>query len=241
MQETIAKEDYAELINSDDPEYDQSLGEHSNQERYIPRTFIVSTFIDRDYYVQTICDEDDTVLAFSVTTRSTRFTPRYQILRPLGLMEKWRWRRRTGSRYKPLVDIKLGRTTFAHLDSRDPEHFAPPHFRIAVGAHNHFYSEFAHFGNPGHYQWFVWSSTDAARQGRLGPILAASREINGGEWPDPNRDPTDEPDWSEMPAMQRFRRETVITTYTAVAGSLWEKNYPLPRFGPHENDVRTLP
>ena len=237
MQGTILKEDYAEFIAPQDPDYNHALDEFETQRRYVSRAFVASTFIDRDYYVQTICDEDQTVLAFSVTTRSKRFRPRYQILRPLGPIERWRWQRRTGERYKPLVDIKLGRTTFVHLDSKDPEHFAPPHFRIAVGAHNHFYSEFAHFGNPGHYQWFVWSSTDVARQGRLGPIYAASQEIDGEEWPNPNKDPAEEPEWSQMPEMQRFRRETVITTYTVVSGALWEENYPLPRFGPHENDL----
>jgi hypothetical protein len=241
MQETILKEDYAEIVSSNESDYEPDLDDFAIQRRYVSKTFVVSTFIDRDYYVQTICDEDQTVLAFSVTTRSKRFRPRYQILRPLGPIERWRWRRSTGQGYKPLVDIKLGRTTFAQLDSKDPEHFSPPHFRIAVGAHNHFYSEFAHFGNPGHYQWFVWSSTDAARQGRLGPIYAARQEIDGGEWPDPDKDTAQEPDWSEMPETQRFRQDTVITTYTAVSGALWEENYPLPRFGPHENDVRTLP
>jgi hypothetical protein len=38
--------------------------------------FIECFFIDRDYYVQAILDADETVFAFSVTTRSPRFAPR---------------------------------------------------------------------------------------------------------------------------------------------------------------------
>lgn len=241
MQETIVKDDYAEIVSSGDADFDSALGEFATQRRYVTRAFLVSTYVDRDYYVQTICDDDQTVLAFSVTTRSSRFRPRFQVRRRLGPIERWRWRRATGRRYQPLVDIRLGRTTFAHLDSKGPDHFAPPHLRISVGAHNHFYSEFAHFGNPGYYQWFAWSATDAARQSRLGPIAAASQEIDGGEWPDPNKDNADEPDWSQMRETQRFRREAAITTYTVVSGALWEENYPLRQFGPGENLVRTLP
>jgi len=201
----------------------------------------VCTFIDRDYYVQTVSDEDETVLAFSVTTRSVRFKPRFHGLRRLGWVERWRWRRRFGSRYRPLVDITLGKTRFADLDSPDPANFAPPHFIVSMGAHNHAYSEFRYFGNPANYQTYIWTASDAARQGRFGNGMAVWKEIGGDEWPDPSIDPGRQPEWSSMPDTQRFRRETVITTYTVVSGSLWIENYPLARFGPHENEVRTRP
>jgi hypothetical protein len=241
MRHTVVKDDYVELIAPGDPDFDPDSEETELQERLLTKVFTESTFIDRDYYVQALCDQDETVLAFSVTTRSKRFRPVFQVLRPPGPIERLRWRRATGNRYRPLVDIRLGRTTFADLDSADPDTFAPPHFKVAVGAHNHFYSEFAYFGNPGHYQSFAWTASDAARQGRHGDLMKMRQEIDGEEWPDPDATPGEEPEWDDMKAAQRFRQETVITTYTVIAGSLWLRNYPLSRFGPNENYVRTLP
>jgi hypothetical protein len=241
MQRSVVKSDYIEFVQRGDPDFDPHADPLQPQERYLERSFTESTFIDRDYYVQAITDDDESVLAYSVTTRSKRFRPVYQVLRRRGRLERLRWRIRARQKYRPLVNVKLGRTTFADLDSPDPEKLAAPHFKVMLGAHNHFYSEFAHFGNPGHYQWFVWSASDAARQGRTGRGLGAIRgEAGGGEWPLP--DPDSEPlPWVEMTETQRFRHETVITTYTVVSGALWERNYPLERFGPHENLVRTLP
>jgi len=70
--------------------------------------------------------------------------------------------------------------------------------------------------------------------------MAVRNEIGGDEWPDPGK-PDIEPDWGQMVDTQRFRRDTVITTYTVIHPSLSLVNYPLGRFGPHENDVRLLP
>jgi hypothetical protein len=239
MHRTIVKDDYVEFVLPGDPDFDPALAEHGPQERRVTRLFTECTFIDRDYYVQTLSDDDGTVLAFSVTARSARFRPVYEVHRRLGPIERWQWRRRFGETYQPLVHIKLGRTTFADLDSKDPETFAP-HFAIAIGAHNHAYSEFQSFGNPGNYQRFAWTASDAARHGPFGEGPAVTEEIGGGEWPGPDRD--DQPEWEAMPETQRFRHQTVITTYTVVNGLLLsEQNYPLDRFGPHENDVRTLP
>lgn len=80
-----------------------------------------------------------------------------------------------------------------------------------------------------------------ARQGRTGNLIAARAEIPGEEWPDPGVPLVRQPDWDEMPELQRLRRETVITTYTIVSGSRWLRNYPLWQFGAAENLVRTLP
>ena len=238
MRSSAVKKDYAEWVGHDDPDFDPSSQEI--QTRIVPRRFEVSTFIDSDYYVQAISDDDEAVLAFSVTTRSPRFHPVYQVHRPPGLLERLRWRRVYGQPYRPLVSLKLGRTTFADLDPPDLEQFAGPHFIVSMGAHNHAYSEMTYMGNPGNYQSFVWTASDAARHGRFGDGMAVRNEISGDEWPDPSR-PDIEPDWDQMVNTQRFRRDTVITTYTVIHPSLSLANYPLERFGPHENDVRLLP
>ncbi len=238
MSISLTKDDYAEWISSVDPDFDPS-GE-GPETRTETRVFGVSMFIDRDFYVQTITDDDDTVLAFSVTTRSPRFRPIYEVHRRLGWIERWRWRRRWRAPYRPLLTLRLGVTTFADLDPADPDELAGPHLRISMGVHNHAYSEITYKGNPGSYQWFVWTASDAARHGRFGEGMAVRNEIGGDEWPDPSREGA-ELQWSDMPETERFRRETVITTYTVIHPSLWIDNYPLERFGPHENEVRLLP
>lgn len=237
MRSSTVKKDYVEWLGSDDPDYDAASDENT---RICPRRFEVSTFIDRDYYVQTISDDDETVLAFSVTTRSPRFRPVYQVHRQPGLLERLKWRRLYREPYRPLVNLKLGQTRFTDLDPSDPDQFAGPHFIVLMGAHNHAYSETRYMGNPGGYQAFVWTASDAARHGRFGEGMAVSNEIGGNEWPDPNK-PGIEPVWDQMVETQRFRRETVITTYTVVHPRLALQNYPLERFGPHENEVRLLP
>jgi hypothetical protein len=126
MSSTVVKDDFVEYIRPGDPDWDDdALG---GQERRVRRTFLISTFIDHDYYVQTISDDDNTVLAFSVTTRSSRFQPVLQIPRSPGLLARWQWRRTHGQPYRGPVYVRLGRTTFADLDSVDPESFSPPAF-----------------------------------------------------------------------------------------------------------------
>ena len=101
---TITKADCVERLPSDDPRLDPALAADGINGRYVTKVFTESTFIDRDYYVQAICDVDETVLAFSVTTRSSRFKPRFQAsprLSRLGLTPElvqdrvW-WRRTSG-------------------------------------------------------------------------------------------------------------------------------------------------
>jgi hypothetical protein len=238
MSSTVVKDDYIEYVRPGDPDWDD--GELGGQPRSVPREFLVSTFIDRDYYVQTITDGDNTVLAYSVTTRSRKFQPVLQVpRRPGPLAQRLRWWRTYGRPHRAPAYVKLGRTTFADLDSLEPDSFSSPHFRIMMGAHNHAYSEIVYKGNPGYYQTFVWTASDAARQGRFGSGMAVVQEIEGDEWPNPKK--VTEPEWSSMFETQRFRRETVITTYTVIGVSLGPENYPIDRFGPHENLVRTIP
>lgn len=109
--------------------------------------------------------------------------------------------------------------------------------RLRLGAHNFDYSEFTYYGNPGRYQSFVWSASDVARQGRLGSLAAARAELPADESLGTREG---EPEWSELIELQRFRRETAITTYTVCSGRLQLDNYPTARFGVGEHEVRTL-
>lgn len=74
---------------------------------------------------------------------------------------------------------------------------------------------------------------------QVGPALAVREEVGGGEWPDPSKD-GDEPDWEQLSETRRFRDQTVITSFSVVGAQLWERNYPTS-FGPHGDEVRTIP
>lgn len=233
VQHSVIKDNYMVPVDRDDPEWDPDRHQHKAQ----PQEFVVSVFIDRDYYVQTISDDDQTVLAYSVTTRSRRFRP---LLRPVpayGLRERFRLRR-DGSYRRLQPRIVLGRTRFADLDATEPDHFAPPRLRFRLGAHNFDYSETAYYGLPGRYQSFVWSASDVARQGSLGSVGEARSGLPYDGW---SRIGSSDawPDWSEL-VERRFRRETAITTYTVCDVRLQLDNYPLPRFGVREHEVWTL-
>jgi hypothetical protein len=149
---------------------------------------------------------------------------------------KWRF----NYAYEPLLDLTLACTTFAALDPGDPRHFARPHLKISVGAHNWTYSELRSLGNPGSYQTVVVTASDVAVPGRVGNYSAVQAEIGANEWPDPAQAEPQLPPWDGLLAAQQFRRDTVITTYTVIGMDLWAENYP-STFGPHVNVVRTLP
>ncbi len=235
---TVINANYLEYVSSADLDYD-AMRPGETQTRLVSKPFGVAIFIDRDYYVQAITDTDGTVVAFSVTTRSRRFRPDYVPHHEPGPIERWRHKRSWGTRYRPLVKVTLGKTTFADLDPDDPDAFAGPRLRLKLGAHNFAYSEITYMGNPGFYQSFAWTSSDASEHAaKWGDTVGLYDEIGTGhdEWPYAGG-----PDWADMPRMQRFRRETAITTFTVIGTGLSVENYPLNRFGPWSEEVRTVP
>jgi hypothetical protein len=123
--------------------------------RKTPMDFREAVWIDRDFYVHALADEDGTVHAYSVTTRNKRFRPTFQI--PGGTAEDATWFDRLRGRdfhYRPNVAVKLGKTHFAALGR-------PGQAAAWLGAHNWHYFEPYYFGNPGYYQNFVFSINDA--------------------------------------------------------------------------------
>jgi len=187
MRRTISKDDFKRIVTSADPDFDAKLADAGTQsyEAYEPRFFTECVFIDPDYYVQTITDSDDTVLAFSVTTRSRRFRPTYELPFRPSYFERRRLERKCSYRWVPIIGVELGRTQFADLDPDDPDQFAPPHFKISVGAHNWTYSELRYLGNPGYYLTVVLTASDVAVQTAVGEAFKVQQELGGTEWPDP--------------------------------------------------------
>ena len=119
------------------------------------RTFKEAVWIDRDFYVHALADEDQTVHTYSVTTRSKRFHPKYRPPGGYARDSNWLWRLLgKGHRFKPNPAVKLGKTRFADLGR-------PQQAAAWVGMHNWHYFEPYFFGNPGLYQYFVFSINDA--------------------------------------------------------------------------------
>jgi hypothetical protein len=136
-----------------------------------------------------------------------------------------------------MLEVRLGRTKFADAVNLDD---LGPTFRVKAtfGAHAYSYSEFHYFGNPGYYQTFVLTSSNAAPPFGPYPPMAELVEEIGEEWPD--RDDPSPAAYKDLKVLPRLREETAVTTYTVINLRLWEENYP-SGFGPHGDEVRTLP
>lgn len=119
-----------------------------------PKTWIECVWIDRDFYVHAVADEDETIHAYSVTTRSKRFRPAFR--QPGGW---WIERGLLGRllrlpKMKLNPKIQLGKTRFHALGRPEPA-------AAWIGAHNAHYFEAYWGANPGLYQWFVYGINDS--------------------------------------------------------------------------------
>lgn len=231
------EDDHAELGDGSDAQSERS----EYVEAIVPTTYGEYFFIDRDYYVQAVCDEDDTVLAFSVTTRAKRFNPTFGGDESLQRRARRRFKKLTGRRWEPLFHAQLGRTRFSDLELGD---WGVPEVRAVCGARTYSYSEAYYFGNPGHYQHFVFTASSAAHHGSIGPIWELGLKASENGWLD-GFGMSAIVDGSALGSelgglVQAVRRDTVITTYSVVGPHLGLKNLPT-NFGPHGDEVRTLP
>ncbi|MGE0067246.1 MAG: ETEC_3214 domain-containing protein [Solirubrobacterales bacterium] len=234
IRQTIKNDNYRTVVRRGDPGHVEQ-GEEI-QDIFISMSFVEAIFIDRDYYVQVICDLEETVLAFSVTVRRRNFHPVFQVPGNIGWREKRRHKKQFGEPFVPAFKLRLGRTRFAELD--DPE-FLGCRFQAAVGARSFFYSEDRYYGFPGHYQTFVFTASSAAPgPGSVADLAAGISQAKGEKWPDKSRD--DQPGWEALSGIHAFRRKTPVTTFSVLRADLWVENFPT-RFGPHGDEVGTLP
>lgn len=200
----------------------------------VERLFLECFFIDRDYYVQAICDEDASVIAFSVTTRSKRFRPIFSFPPKPSRAQRRRWKEMTGESFKPFFRIALGRTRFEALGQDEPS----PQRKAETGARTFSYTELYYFGNPGNYQSFGFTASSAAHQAEIGPIGDVVEEL-GRDWVGGVGE-EDSPQLAGLAGLRAFRHETPVTTYTVLGSSVGLDQYP-GGFGPHGDEVRTLP
>jgi hypothetical protein len=133
-------------------------------------------FLDRDYYVQTISDSDETVLAYSVTSRARCFRPRLEVPARPPVRSRWKTERRWRREGRKVLKVRLLSTRFADLYSPDPRRFSGVKFEAYTGARSHSYSEFHYMGAMGVYQDFVLTASSATPVAGRHMDLAAALE-----------------------------------------------------------------
>lgn len=211
------------------------LGEPPALSRTLPAPYPTSTkehvFISKDYFVHAVTDTDETVLCYSVTSRSKRFHPR--LISPgFTGTEPGRLRRllRTQGWMKRLFDVQLCKTPFKHLDR-------PRRVCANVAARRYSYWEEHWLGNPGHYQRYIFSVNDIApTKGAMSPLVELS---NRGNFTGKEEFDFDEESDAKLndPLLNEFRAETSPNTYTVIGPHLETASFP---FGPDQDRVRTL-
>lgn len=172
-------------------------------------------FVHEYYFVQALTDDNDRIVAYSVTTRKGNFNPKLE-LGPFTRGEK-----------KPLI-IELGKTKFKELsgDSQNVVSF--------LGIHNFYYHEAYYFGNPGNYQAYVFTLNEAGYAG-------LEEELNPYTFLPPDKNITENLQTTD-PDIQKFRDNAVINTYTVTSpGELFGNELTSYRFGPKYHQVRILP
>lgn len=234
--------------------------------RLVRASFWDCVYIDRDFYVHALADENDTVLAFAVTSRSKRFRPRF-VSPGSEYVLPGRLRRalRLPERFRPMFKVKLGSTRLVAVGTPD---------RVVawLGAHNFHYFEAHYHGNPGNYQTFVFAVNDAGAFVWDAPIRTlfpgdAPWDLRWEPSPDEGDDPFEEIDLDDAAALEAalelpepsaeevfhdaphllaFRRASTFNTYAVLGLTLSLDNYPATWgndviFGPNSNFVRTLP
>lgn len=191
-------------------------------------------FVSRDFFVQAITNTDDTVVQYSVTTRTKRFrarlvSPGHHYLGPINpILRRLRIRRES----RPIFDIRLWKNSFSELND-------PKRVRAWLGARRYGYTEEHWLGNPGHYQTYVFSMNDVGAT--TGDIVLLLNELIQSE---PVRSPERTWDFDfgderikDMPALLAFRRSVKINSYSVVGPNIEVGGFPL---GPDADVLRTL-
>jgi len=180
-------------------------------------------FTDRDYTVQTVSDRNDSVILYSITTRSSRFAPKLRPPANLGPPPPAHLLRR--NRRPPLLQVRLGRTRLSELRSPGTWH------GNASGSGREFhYSETQNHGVRGYYNHYVFTASSRSYNapfgyGEINRLLTAY----GHTWSWPGG-----ADWDTLELVHEFRKNTVITTYSVTRldwdelGTYWPPGTNLP-------------
>lgn len=221
------------------PDYSERTDDES-EPPLVERAFTESLWVDPLFYAQTVADKDDTVLGFSITTRKRRFAPRFAVPRPVPRRAWLLWRLTRGRRQvSALARVRLGRTKFSEVVLTD---WGLPSVRCVIGARTYAYSEAWYFGNPGHYSNYVCTASMASQVGGY------PKKLEHIDWPEIRDDPDEgyaptgeDEDPVLAPWIVAVRRSAVVTTWSVIQFPLSPENWPPENFGPHGDEVRTLP
>jgi len=221
------------------PDYSEFTDDES-EAPLVTHAFTESLWVDPLFYAQTVADKDGTVLGFSITTRKRRFAPRFAVPRPVPT-RKWLVWRLTGRRRQlpALAHVRLGRTKFSAAVLTE---WGLPSVRCVIGARSYAYSEAWNCGNPGHYSDYVCTASMASQ---VGGYPTGLEHI---DWPENRDNPDDgyvpiaeDEDPVLAPWIEAVRRSAVITAWSVIQFPLSPQNWPPENFGPHGDEVRTLP
>lgn len=186
-----------------------------------------TVWVHPDAYILALSDSDDKVLLFSITVRNRWYRPKL-------------FRGHIISIQGETLQIKLGKTCFAELPD------SPDGIQADVGAHTAHYDEAFWFGNPGHYQYFVYSANLAGHPGegwvgllneQLGPYgggIRLGRFASGQPADDMGLDA-----FLSSEAVQEMRKRMRINTLTLSAVPPEEAGFEVG-FGAHEHLVRLV-
>jgi hypothetical protein len=147
-------------------------------------------WIDKDYSVAALVDEDETVQAFAVTARTTSLRPRFESAK--------------GKAY-PKLAVVLGEMRFSDLELR------PTTVEAFVGANRYGYNEIFYLGRPGAYQHFVCGVNDA------GPGWGAT--FDSSLW-NLRHTPALEADKIFDESLSEFRRTSIVNTWIVLSDKL---------------------
>jgi hypothetical protein len=212
-------------------QFEDRLGQPILRNR-LPSGALESIFVDSDYYVQAI-DDQEKVVFFSVTTRTERFSP--------VLGTDFEFVDHPGT-------VSIGKDSFADIVT------APRGVFIAIGAHNFAYYEVYYLANPGNYLTYVLGLNEAGLGGQEDaasayfrfPVIEFDRAINKFELMPNVRNPwqaeTALPEMSAdlRLAFDEFRKTARVNTFGIGAPFLDFSRLQGARIGPNYNQVRVL-
>jgi len=197
-------------------------------------------YVNKYFYVQALCDSNDKVVLYSVTTRDKDFNPTFT--RENGSYD---------SKTKKVIEndqkITLGKTTFAEASRIYGDSSG---ISLYVGARRYGYSESHYLGNPGNYQDFIFSLNDAGvNNGQYPPV----KHINVGSFAIEAEEPKNQIDKFVSPfydpqgvsnalstsEMIDFRSKAAINTFTITSPNLEISLSKLP-IGVEIDQVRVL-
>lgn len=185
-------------------------------------------YVNKYFFVQALCDKGGRVVLYSITTRSKDFNPVFTRASYSGSQS-------SSKITKVDQKIILGETSFtlaAYILG------VPDGLKSFAGVRRYGYSEAYYFGNPGNYQYFIFSQNDAGvninntyldRQLTIG-LFDVSNMIN----------PTKTTLTLSEKDISSYREKAIINTYTVTSPNFDIKSFNDIPIGVNGDQTRVL-